>query len=110
MIEIKLSPGAKPGQGGILPGPKVPPEIAAARGVPAWQDCISAARHSAFNTPIELLEFVAELRRLSGGKPVVFKIPIGHPGEWFAIAKAMLTTNIAPGFTVVDGAEVRTGE
>ncbi|HLS21980.1 MAG TPA: FMN-binding glutamate synthase family protein [Paenalcaligenes sp.] len=109
MIEIKLSQGAKPGQGGILPGPKVTPEIAAARGVPAWQDCISPARHSAFNTPIELLEFVAELRRLSGGKPVGFKLTIGHPWEWFAIAKAMLKTNITPDFIVVDGAEGGTG-
>ena len=109
MIEIKLSQGAKPGQGGILLAPKVTPEIAAARGVPAWQDCISPAQHSAFSTPIELLEFVAELRRLSGGKPVGFKLTIGHPWEWFAIAKAMLKTGITPDFIVVDGAEGGTG-
>lgn len=109
MIEIKLSQGAKPGQGGILPGAKVTPEIAAAREVPVWQDCLSPAKHSAFSTPIELLEFVAQLRELSGGKPVGFKLTIGHPWEWFAIAKAMLKTGITPDFIVVDGAEGGTG-
>lgn len=109
MIEIKLSQGAKPGQGGILPAPKVTPEIAAARDVPVWQDCLSPAQHSAFSNPIELLEFVAQLRKLSGGKPVGFKLTIGHPWEWFAIAKAMRKTNIAPDFIVVDGAEGGTG-
>lgn len=109
MIEIKLSQGAKPGQGGILPAAKVTPEIAAARHVPAWQDCLSPAQHSAFSTPIELLEFVAQLRELSGGKPVGFKLTIGHPWEWFAIAKAMLKTSITPDFIVVDGAEGGTG-
>ncbi|MGG4604256.1 FMN-binding glutamate synthase family protein [Paenalcaligenes sp. Me131] len=109
MIEIKLSQGAKPGQGGILPGAKVTPEIAAAREVPVWQDCLSPAKHSAFSTPIELLEFVAKLRELSGGKPVGFKLTIGHPWEWFAIAKAMLKTGITPDFIVVDGAEGGTG-
>ncbi len=109
MIEIKLSQGAKPGHGGILPGPKVTPEIAHARGVPAWQDCNSPARHSAFTTPIELMHFIVRLRRLSGGKPVGFKLCIGHPWEWFAIAKAMLKTGITPDFIVVDGAEGGTG-
>ena len=109
MIEIKLSQGAKPGQGGILPGAKVTPEIAAAREVPVWQDCLSPAKHSAFSTPIELLEFVAKLRELSGGKPVGFKLTIGHPWEWFSIAKAMLKTGITPDFIVVDGAEGGTG-
>ncbi|MGG4774061.1 FMN-binding glutamate synthase family protein [Paenalcaligenes sp. Me52] len=109
MIEIKLSQGAKPGQGGILPGAKVTPEIAAAREVPVWQDCLSPAKHSAFSTPVELLEFVAKLRELSGGKPVGFKLTIGHPWEWFAIAKAMLKTGITPDFIVVDGAEGGTG-
>src|SRR5699024_10403750 len=98
MIEIKLSQGAKPGHGGLLPAAKVTPEIAEARGVPMDQDCISPAHHSAFSTPIELLEFVARLRDLSGGKPVGFKMCIGHPWEWFAIAKAMLKTNILPDF------------
>lgn len=109
MIEIKLSQGAKPGQGGILPAAKVTPEIAEAREVPVGQDCMSPAQHSAFSTPIELLEFVAQLRELSGGKPVGFKLTIGHPWEWFAIAKAMLKTNITPDFIVVDGAEGGTG-
>ncbi|OWT55614.1 FMN-binding glutamate synthase family protein [Candidimonas nitroreducens] len=109
MIEIKLSQGAKPGHGGILPGPKVTPEIAAARGVPAWQDCNSPSKHSAFSTPIELMQFVARLRRLSGGKPVGFKLCVGHPWEWFGIAKAMLKTGITPDFIVVDGAEGGTG-
>ncbi len=109
MIEIKLSQGAKPGHGGILPGAKVTPEIAAARGVAAWQDCNSPAKHSAFSTPIELMEFVARLRTLCGGKPVGFKLCLGHPWEWFAIAKAMLKTGITPDFIVVDGAEGGTG-
>ena len=109
MIEIKLSQGAKPGHGGILPGAKVTTEIAAARGVVAWQDCNSPAKHSAFETPIELMHFVARLRKLSGGKPVGFKLCVGHPWEWFAIAKAMLKTGITPDFIVVDGAEGGTG-
>ncbi|MBV6307356.1 FMN-binding glutamate synthase family protein [Candidimonas humi] len=109
MIEIKLSQGAKPGHGGILPGPKVTPEIAAARGVPAWQDCNSPSKHSAFGNPIELMRFVARLRRLSGGKPVGMKLCVGHPWEWFGIAKAMLKTGITPDFIVVDGAEGGTG-
>lgn len=109
MIEIKLSQGAKPGQGGILPGAKVTPEIAAARDVPVWQDCISPPQHSAFTTPIELLHFVKQLRDLSGGKPVGFKLTIGHPWEWFAIAKAMVETKITPDFIVIDGAEGGTG-
>jgi glutamate synthase domain-containing protein 2 len=109
MIEIKLSQGAKPGHGGVLPGAKVTPEIAEARGVAVGEDCISPPRHSAFSTPIGLLEFVARLRSLSGGKPVGFKLAIGHPWEWFGIAKAMLETGIVPDFIVVDGGEGGTG-
>ena len=109
MIEIKLSQGAKPGHGGVLPGAKVSPEIAEARGVPVGVDCISPPRHAAFSTPVELLEFIARLRDLSGGKPVGFKLAIGHPWEWFAIVKAMLKTGIAPDFIVVDGGEGGTG-
>jgi glutamate synthase domain-containing protein 2 len=109
MIELKLSQGAKPGHGGILPGAKVTPEIAEARGVPAWQDCNSPATHSAFSTPVEMMHFIARLRELSGGKPIGFKLCIGHPWEWFAIAKAMLETGITPDFIVVDGAEGGTG-
>ena len=109
MIEIKLSQGAKPGHGGILPGSKVTAEIALARGVMMGQDCNSPAAHSAFNSPVGLLEFVQRLRQLSGGKPVGFKLCIGHPWEWFAIAKAMVKTGITPDFIVVDGAEGGTG-
>jgi glutamate synthase domain-containing protein 2 len=109
MIEVKLSQGAKPGHGGVLPGPKVTPEIAAARGVPLGQDCVSPAAHSAFATPMELLHFIARLRELSGGKPTGFKLCIGHPWEWFSIVKAMLETGITPDFIVVDGAEGGTG-
>lgn len=109
MIEVKLSQGAKPGHGGVLPAAKVSPEISAARGVPMGRDCISPARHSAFATPIELLQFVDRLRLLSGGKPVGFKLAIGHPWEWFGIAKAMAETRLLPDFIVVDGGEGGTG-
>jgi glutamate synthase domain-containing protein 2 len=109
MIELKLSQGAKPGHGGVLPGAKVTPEIAAARGVPVGVDCISPARHSAFDTPLEMMQFINRLRRLSGGKPTGFKLCIGHPWEWFALAKAMLESGILPDFIVVDGAEGGTG-
>ncbi len=109
MIEIKLSQGAKPGHGGMLPGAKVTAEIAAARGVQVGEDCISPARHSAFSTPRELLAFVARLRELSGGKPTGFKLAVGHPWEWFGIAKAMRETGVLPDFIVVDGAEGGTG-
>jgi glutamate synthase domain-containing protein 2 len=109
MIELKLSQGAKPGHGGVLPGPKVTIEIATARGVPAGVDCVSPARHSAFSTPVEMMQFIARLRELSGGKPTGFKLCIGHPWEWFAMVKAMLVTGITPDFIVVDGAEGGTG-
>ncbi|MEI8403035.1 MAG: FMN-binding glutamate synthase family protein [Alcaligenaceae bacterium] len=109
MIEIKLSQGAKPGHGGILPGSKVTAEIAAARGVKLGEDCNSPSAHSEFDTPIGLLLFVQRLRALSGGKPVGFKLCIGHAWEWFAIAKAMVKTGITPDFIVVDGAEGGTG-
>jgi glutamate synthase domain-containing protein 2 len=109
MIEIKLSQGAKPGHGGVLPGPKVTPEIAEARGVPVGVDCVSPAAHSSFSTPTELLQFVQNLRDMSEGKPVGFKLCIGHPWEWFGIAKAMISTGILPDFIVVDGSEGGTG-
>jgi glutamate synthase domain-containing protein 2 len=109
LIELKLSQGAKPGHGGVLPGPKVTAEIAAARGVKAGEDCVSPAAHSAFGTPLELLQFVDRLRTLSGGKPTGFKFCIGHPWEWFAICKAMQESGITPDFIVVDGAEGGTG-
>ncbi|MFB9246224.1 FMN-binding glutamate synthase family protein [Massilia antarctica] len=109
MIELKMSQGAKPGQGGILPGAKVSIEIAAARGVTVGVDCLSPASHSAFSTPIEMLHFIERLRTLSGGKPTGFKLAIGHPWEFFGIVKAMLATGILPDFIVVDGGEGGTG-
>ena len=109
MVEIKLSQGAKPGHGGVLPGPKVTEEIAEARGVMVGEDCVSPASHSSFSTPLELMAFIQQLRTLSEGKPVGFKLCIGHPWEWFAIVKAMLETGIQPDFIVVDGAEGGTG-
>lgn len=109
MIEIKLSQGAKPGHGGMLPGAKVSAEIAAARGIPQGVDCISPAAHSAFDSPLALIAFITRLRELSGGKPVGIKLCIGHPWEWFGIAKAMRDTGHGPDFIVVDGSEGGTG-
>ena len=109
MIEIKLSQGAKPGHGGVLPAAKVSAEIAQTRGVPMGQDCISPASHSEFSTPLELMNFIARLRELSAGKPVGFKFCVGQVWEWFGIAKAMLQTGQAPDFIVLDGAEGGTG-
>ncbi|NKC30603.1 FMN-binding glutamate synthase family protein [Falsiroseomonas selenitidurans] len=109
MVELKLSQGAKPGHGGVLPAAKVSAEIAATRGVPMGVDCISPAAHAAFSTPVEMLHFIAEMRRLSGGKPAGFKLCIGHRWEFLAICKAMVETGITPDFIVVDGAEGGTG-
>ena len=109
MVEVKLSQGAKPGHGGMLPGSKVTPEIAEARKVDVWQDCISPPAHSTFSTPVGLLEWLAQLRELSGGKPVGFKLCVGKPHEVMAIGKAMLKTGITPDFIVVDGGEGGTG-
>jgi glutamate synthase domain-containing protein 2 len=109
MVEIKLSQGAKPGHGGVLPAAKISAEIAATRGVPMGVDCVSPPYHRAFSTPIELMQFIARLRRLSGGRPVGFKLCVGHGWEFLAICKAMLETGIAPDFIVVDGSEGGTG-
>ena len=109
MVELKLSQGAKPGHGGVLPAAKVSAEISRIRGVPVGKDCISPARHSVFSTPIELLQFIDRIRTLSGGKPAGFKLCIGHPHEFLAICKAMLATGLAPDFIVVDGKEGGTG-
>jgi glutamate synthase domain-containing protein 2 len=109
MVEIKLSQGAKPGHGGVLPAAKVSREIAETRGVKQGVDCVSPAAHRAFSTPIGLLEFVAKLRQLSGGKPAGFKLCIGHPWEFLGICKAMVETGIVPDFIVIDGAEGGTG-
>ena len=109
MIEIKLSQGAKPGHGGMLPASKITPEIAEARGIPMGVDCVSPAAHSAFSTPIEMMEFIGRLRELSGGKPVGFKLCIGHRREFMCMVKAMIETGIKPDFIVVDGTEGGTG-
>ncbi|SBV34745.1 Ferredoxin-dependent glutamate synthase [uncultured Sphingopyxis sp.] len=109
MIEIKLSQGAKPGHGGVLPGPKVSAEIAATRGIPEGEDCISPAGHSAFATPVEMIEWAAKLREMSGGKPVGIKLCVGQPHEIYAIMKAMIETGIRLDYIVVDGAEGGTG-
>ena len=109
MTEIKLSQGAKPGHGGLLPGPKVTGEIARTRDVPEGEDCLSPPYHSAFSTPRELLAFAASMRDLSGGKPVGIKLCIGYPHELFAIIKAMIETGILIDFIVIDGAEGGTG-
>lgn len=109
MIEVKLSQGAKPGHGGLLPASKISPEIAEARGVVMGQDCVSPARHNTFSTPLELIEFIARLRKLSGGKPTGFKLCIGHRREFMCIVKAMLETGVSPDFIVVDGKEGGTG-
>ena len=109
MIEIKMSQGAKPGHGGILPAHKVSREIALTRGVPEGVQCVSPSRHSAFSTPVEMMAFIVRLRELSGGKPVGFKLCLGHPWEFMGIVKAMLETGITPDFIVVDGSEGGTG-
>ncbi|MGA0792489.1 MAG: FMN-binding glutamate synthase family protein, partial [Burkholderiaceae bacterium] len=109
LIEIKISQGAKPGHGGMLPAAKVSAEIAQARGIPMGQDCISPASHSAFTTPLELMAFIAQLRELSKGKPIGLKMCIGQVQEWFGLVKAMLTTKVTPDFIVIDGAEGGTG-
>jgi len=109
MIEIKLSQGAKPGHGGILPAAKVTPEIARIRLVELGEDVISPPYHTAFKTPLELMHFIKKLRNLSGGKPVGFKLCVGHKSEFLAICKAMIETGIYPDFITVDGGEGGTG-
>ncbi len=109
MIELKISQGAKPGHGGVLPAAKVTSEIAQIRGVAQGVDCISPAAHSAFSTPLDMLAFIQKLRKLSGGKPIGFKLCIGHRIEFLSVVKAMLETGITPDFIVVDGKEGGTG-
>ena len=108
-VSVKLSQGAKPGLGGVLPGAKVSPEIAATRGVPEGRTVVSPPAHSAFSTPLEFAEFIAILRRLSGGKPVGFKLCVGARTEFLSICKGILATGIAPDFIIVDGSEGGTG-
>lgn len=109
MIEIKISQGAKPSHGGLLPGSKVTPEIAEARGIRVGETCNSPPGHDSFSDERGLLEFVAQLRELSGGKPVGFKICMGRPTEMAAIVAAMVETEIFPDFITLDGAEGGTG-
>jgi glutamate synthase domain-containing protein 2 len=109
MIEIKLSQGAKPGHGGVLPAAKVTEEIAKIRIVEMGKDVLSPPAHSAFDSPRGLLQFVEELRALSGGKPVGFKLSIGKKSEFMAICKAMVQTGLRPDFITIDGGEGGTG-
>jgi glutamate synthase domain-containing protein 2 len=108
-ISIKLSQGAKPGLGGVLPGAKVSAEIAATRGVPIGKTVVSPPSHTAFRTPLEMMHFIATLRSLSGGKPIGFKLCVGARTEFLSLCKAMLHTGITPDFIIVDGAEGGTG-
>jgi len=109
MIELKLSQGAKPGHGGVLPRAKISSEIAETRGIARDRDCVSPAAHGAFSTPLELVGFIRQLRELSGGKPVGLKMAIGHRYEFLAVVKAMLELETTPDFIVVDGGEGGTG-
>lgn len=108
-ILIKLSQGAKPGMGGMLPGEKVTAELAEIRGIPEGEDCLSPASHSAFSTPTEMMHFIKQLRDLSGGKPIGFKLCVGTRHEVLCMTKAMVSTGIMPDFITVDGAEGGTG-
>src|SRR5687767_9089562 len=109
MIEIKLSQGAKPGHGGILPAKKVTAEIAKIRLVEQGKDVLSPPYHTAFKTPVQMLEFIKKLRELSGGKPVGFKLCVGRKSQFLAICKAMVKSGITPDFITVDGGEGGTG-
>ena len=109
MIEIKLSQGAKPGHGGVLPRAKITPEIARTRLIDRTKDCVSPARHPEFSTPLELMAFITRLRDLSGGKPIGLKLCVGHRFEFLGLIKAMLDTDVTPDFIVVDGGEGGTG-
>ncbi|AZT94982.1 FMN-binding glutamate synthase family protein [Brevibacterium aurantiacum] len=109
MVSLKLSQGAKPGLGGVLPGPKVTEEISEIRGIPVGKTCVSPPNHTVFSTPIELLQFVEQMRKLSGGKPAGFKLCVGSRTEFLGICKAMVETGITPDFIIVDGSEGGTG-
>jgi glutamate synthase domain-containing protein 2 len=108
-VSLKLSQGAKPGIGGVLPGPKVTQEIADARSVPKGETCVSPPGHKVFSTPRELIQFIAHMRELAGGKPAGFKLCVGARHELVAICKAMVEEGTAPDFIVVDGSEGGTG-
>ena len=108
-VALKLSQGAKPGIGGVLPGAKVTPEIADIRGIPLGVTCISPPAHKVFHTPRELVLFIARMRELAGGKPAGFKLCVGSRSEILAICKAMAAEGVTPDFIVVDGSEGGTG-
>lgn len=109
MIEVKLSQGAKPGHGGILPAVKLTQEIADIRHVGLGKDVISPAAHTAFSSPVEMMQFIQKLRELSEGKPIGFKLCIGHRSEFISVCKAMIETGIKPDFITIDGSEGGTG-
>ncbi|MCW2786852.1 MAG: gltA [Marmoricola sp.] len=109
MVSLKLSQGAKPGIGGVLPGAKVTAEIAEARGVPVGEKCVSPSYHRVFSTPRELVLFIARMRELSGGKPAGFKLCLGSRVDFLAICKAMVAEGVTPDFIIVDGGEGGTG-
>ncbi len=109
MIALKLSQGAKPSHGGILPAAKVNEEVARIRGIPIGKDCISPPSHTAFSTPVGMMEFLGKLREYSGGLPVGFKLCIGKRREFIALCKAMLKTGVVPDFITIDGGEGGTG-
>jgi glutamate synthase domain-containing protein 2 len=109
MIEIKLSQGAKPGHGGVLPAQKNTPEIAKIRGVEPFTTILSPPSHSAFNNYKELIQFIAQLRDLSNGKPIGFKLCIGDTRDFEILCQEMISQNCYPDFITVDGAEGGTG-
>jgi glutamate synthase domain-containing protein 2 len=109
MVSLKLSQGAKPGIGGVLPGPKVTEEIAKTRSVPKGETCVSPPGHKVFSTPRELIRFITEMRELAGGKPTGFKLCVGTRHELLAVCKAMLEEETGPDFIIVDGSEGGTG-
>jgi glutamate synthase domain-containing protein 2 len=108
-VSLKLSQGAKPGIGGVLPGPKVNAEIAEVRGVPQGRTVISPPCHRVFSTPRELVRFIGRMRELAGGKPTGFKLCVGSRRQFLAVCKAMLEEGVTPDFIIVDGAEGGTG-
>ena len=109
MVSLKLSQGAKPGIGGVLPGAKVTKEIAETRGVAEGEKCVSPSYHQVFSTPRELIQFIGHFRELAGGKPAGFKLCLGSRADFLAICKAMVEEDITPDFIIVDGAEGGTG-
>ncbi|MGH3491790.1 MAG: glutamate synthase-related protein, partial [Sciscionella sp.] len=108
-VSLKLSQGAKPGLGGVLPGPKVNAEIAKVRGVPQGETVVSPPYHRVFSTPRELVSFIARMRMLAKGKPTGFKLCIGSRTQFLAVCKAMLAEGVTPDFIIVDGSEGGTG-